>query len=103
MPEEHKLRLGDIVEIDGESWAWEGVRRGSEAKLRREGTADDWMVISVPELLAHAGSSKRDVDLPLRIAGGDWPSDVLDMERHLLEAFRGYPDGPDCNRAAPAV
>lgn len=32
MPEEHKLRLGDIVEIDGESWAWEGVRRGTEAK-----------------------------------------------------------------------
>lgn len=101
MPEEHKLRLGDIVEIDGESWAWEGVRRGTEAKLRREGTADDWMVISVPELLAHAGSSKRDVDLPLRIAGGDWPSDVLDMERHLLEAFRGIPMAPTATGPRP--
>ena len=44
MPEEHKLRLGDTVEIDGEMWVWEGVRRGIEAKLRRDGTADDWLV-----------------------------------------------------------
>ena len=48
MPEEHKLRLGDTVEIDGEMWVWEGVRRGIEAKLRRDGTADDWLVVSVP-------------------------------------------------------
>ncbi|MCG7413471.1 Mu transposase C-terminal domain-containing protein [Microbacterium aurum] len=94
MHEEHKLRLGDIVEIDGEAWAWEGVRRGSEAKLRREGTDDDWMVISVPELLAHAGSARRDAGVPLRTSAGDWPSDVLDMEKHLLEAFQGIPMDP---------
>lgn len=41
MPDDHKLRLGDAVEIDGETWVWEGVRRGTEAKLRRDGSSDD--------------------------------------------------------------
>lgn len=91
MPEEHKLRLGDTVEIDGEMWVWEGVRRGIEAKLRRDGTADDWLVVSVPELLSHAGTARRTSDISLRPTGGDWPVDVLDMEKHLLEAFRGIP------------
>lgn len=91
MPDDHKLRLGDAVEIDGETWVWEGVRRGTEAKLRRDGSSDDWLVLSVPELLAHAGTARRDTDLPLRPSQGDWPSDVLDMEKHLLEAFRGTP------------
>lgn len=91
MPDDHKLRLGDAIEIDGETWVWEGVRRGTEAKLRRDGSSDDWLVLSVPELLAHAGSARRDADLPLRPSQGDWPSDVLDMEKHLLEAFRGVP------------
>lgn len=80
MPDEHRLRLGDIVEIDGETWVWERVRRGTEANLRRDGTADDWLVVSVPELLAHAGSATRDMDLPLRPTEGDWPADVRDME-----------------------
>ena len=52
MADEYKLRLGDMVEIDGEPWIWEGVRRGTEAKLRHEGTADDWLIVSMPELLA---------------------------------------------------
>ena len=94
MSEEFKLRLGDSVEIDGELWVWESARRGSEAKLRREGAADDWMVVSIPELLAHAGTARRDSEIPLRPASGDWPADVLDMEKHLLEVFRGVPMDP---------
>ncbi|HPZ35237.1 MAG TPA: hypothetical protein PLN73_08535, partial [Microbacteriaceae bacterium] len=66
MHDDHKLRLGDAVHIDGETWVWEGVRRGTEAKLRRDGTADDWLVLSVPELLSYAGSARRDGDFPLR-------------------------------------
>lgn len=91
MPDDHRLRLGDTVEIDGETWVWEGVRRGTEAKLRRDGSADDWLILSVPELLSHAGTARRDTDLPLRPSEGGWPSDVRDMEKHLLEAFRGIP------------
>lgn len=91
MPDDHRLRLGDSVEIDGETWVWEGVRRGTEAKLRRDGSADDWLILSVPELLSHAGTARRDTDLPLRPSEGGWPSDVRDMEKHLLEAFRGIP------------
>lgn len=91
MSDDRKLRLGDAVEIDGETWVWEGVRRGTEAKLRRDGAADDWLVLSVPELLSHAGTARRSSDLPLRPSEGDWPSDVRDMEKHLLEAFRGIP------------
>lgn len=91
MSEEFKLQLGDSVEIDGEAWVWESARRGSEAKLRREGTASDWMVVSIPELLAHAGSARRDSEVPLRPTRGGWPSDVLDMEKHLLEVFQGTP------------
>lgn len=94
MPDEHRLRLGDIVEIDGETWVWERVRRGTEANLRRDGTADDWLVVSVPELLAHAGSATRDKDLPLRPTEGDWPADVRDMEKHLLEVFQSIPMDP---------
>lgn len=71
MSDEYKLRLGDAVEIDGETWIWEGVRRGTEAKLRHEGTADDWLVVSMPELLAHAGTARRGADVPLRPVGGD--------------------------------
>ncbi|WP_454167901.1 hypothetical protein [Microbacterium lacticum] len=94
MFDEHKLRLGDTVEIEGETWVWEAVRRGSEAKLRRDGSVDDWLVVSVPELLSHAGSARRASDVSLRPAGGDWPADVQDMEKHLLEAFRGIPMDP---------
>ncbi|WP_417555646.1 Mu transposase C-terminal domain-containing protein [Microbacterium sp.] len=91
MSDDHKLRLGDAVEIDGETWVWEGVRRGTEAKLRHEGTADDWLVVSMPELLAHAGTARRGTDVPLRPVEGDWPADVRDMAKHLLEAFQGIP------------
>ena len=94
MFDEHKLRLGDSVEIDGETWVWESVRRGTEAKLRRDGSVDDWLVVSVPELLSHAGSARRASDVSLRPTGGDWPADVQDMEKHLLEAFRGIPMDP---------
>ena len=99
MHDDHKLRLGDAVQIDGETWVWEGVRRGTEAKLRRDGTADDWLVLSVPELLSYAGSARRDGDFPLRPSDGDWPTDVRDMEKHLLEAFRGIP--MDATAASP--
>lgn len=94
MFDEHKLRLGDSVEIDGETWVWESVRRGTEAKLRRDGSVDDWLVVSVPELLSHAGSARRASDVSLRPVGVDWPADVQDMEKHLLEAFRGIPMDP---------
>lgn len=94
MFDEHKLRLGDAVEIDGETWVWEAVRRGAEAKLRKDGSSDDWLVVSVPELLSHAGSARRASDVALRPAGVDWPADVQDMEKHLLEAFRGIPMDP---------
>ena len=91
MTDEYKLRLGDTVEIEGESWVWEGVRRGSEARLRREDTQDDWMSLSMPELLACAGTARRPSDAPLRPSGGTWPTDVLDWEKHLLEVFAGVP------------
>lgn len=94
MFDEHKLRLGDTVEIDGETWVWEAVRRGTEAKLRKDGSVDDWLVVSVPELLSHAGSARRASDISLRPVGDDWPADVQDMEKHLLEAFRGIPMDP---------
>ncbi|WP_136055028.1 hypothetical protein [Microbacterium sp. K24] len=101
MPDEYKLRLGDTVEIEGETWVWEGVRRGEEARLRLDGTADDWLSLSMPELLAHAGTARRDSKAPLRKVAGDWPSDVLDMERHLLEVFRGIPMDPTATRPRP--
>lgn len=98
---EHKLRLGDTVEIDGELWVWEGVRRGAEARLRREGAADDWMSVSMPELLSHAGTARRVSNVPLRNTSGDWPTDVLDMEKHLLEVFRGVPLDPTATVPRP--
>lgn len=52
--EEYKLKLGDKVEIDGDLWVWERVRRGVEATLRRDGAEDDWLVISMPELIGLA-------------------------------------------------
>ena len=91
MSEDYTLRLGDTVEIDGETWVWESVRRGIDAKLRREGTEDDWQIVTMPELLSHAGTARRDSSTPLRNVAGDWPADVLDMEKHLLEVFRGTP------------
>lgn len=91
MAGDYTLRLGDIVEIEGESWVWEGVRRGVEAKLRRDGAADDWLVLPVPELLAHAGTARRNTNFALRPALGTWPADVVDMEKHLLETFEGIP------------
>lgn len=94
MSEEYKLRLGDAVEIGGEVWVWESVRRGSEAKLRREGAVDDWMTVTMPELLAHAGSARRASVTPLRHPQGEWPVDVLDLEKHLLEVFDGIPMDP---------
>lgn len=39
--EEYKLKLGDKVEIGGDLWVWERVRRGVEATLRRDGAEDD--------------------------------------------------------------
>jgi hypothetical protein len=45
MSDEYKLRLGDTVDIEGELWVWESVRRGNEARLRRDGTADDWLSV----------------------------------------------------------
>lgn len=91
MANDYKLRLGDAVEIEGESWIWESVRRGTEARLRRDGAADDWLVLSLPKLLALAGTARRDANFALRPALGNWPADVLDMEKHLLEAFDGVP------------
>ncbi|WP_439901149.1 Mu transposase C-terminal domain-containing protein [Microbacterium azadirachtae] len=101
MSEEYKLRLGDAVEIDGEVWVWESVRRGIEARLRRDGTADDWLSLSMPELLSHAGTARRNSDTPLRRISGDWPADVLDMEKHLLEVFRGVPMEPTATAPRP--
>lgn len=94
MSSKYTLQLGDTVEIEDETWVWEGVRRGVEARLRREGTADDWLIVSMPDLLAHAGTAKRDSSAPLRNVAGEWPADVLDMEKHLLEVFRGTPMDP---------
>ena len=102
MPDDQRLRLGDAVEIDGETWIWEGVRRGTEAKLRRDGSSDDWLVLSVPELLSHAGTARRDGNVPLRPSQGDWPRDVLDMEKHLLEVFRGIPMDATATSPRPA-
>ncbi len=91
MTDEYKLRLGDTVDIEGEPWVWEGVRRGTEARLRREGTQGDWLSLSMPELLAYAGTARRRSDMPLKPSGGTWPTDVLDLEKHLLEVFAGIP------------
>lgn len=95
------LRLGDIVEVDGEFWVWEAVRRGAEAKLRRDGAVDDWMVISMPELLALAGTARRSSEVPLRPVLGCWSADVLEMEKHLLEAFEGVPMAATATGARP--
>lgn len=78
--EEYKLKLGDKVEIGGDLWVWERVRRGVEATLRRDGAEDDWLVISMPELIGFAGTARRQSSTPLRPTAGDWPADVLDME-----------------------
>lgn len=102
MSDTHTLRLGDAVEIDSETWIWESVRRGTEAKLRRDGAADDWMVVSMAELLTHAGTARRRTDIPLRPLEGDWPADVQDMEKHLLEAFEGVPMDPTSTGPRPA-
>ncbi|MDQ4215053.1 Mu transposase C-terminal domain-containing protein [Microbacterium capsulatum] len=102
MSQEYKLRLGDSVEIEGETWVWEGVRRGVDAKLRREGTDDDWQIVTMPELLARAGTARRESTMPLRNIAGNWPTDVLDMERHLLEVFRGTPMDPTATGPRPA-
>ena len=71
--EEYKLKLGDKVEIDGDLWVWERVRRGVEATLRRDGAEDDWLVISMPELIGLASihrwggllSWRRNAEMPL--------------------------------------
>lgn len=101
MSGEYKLRLGDTVEINGELWVWESVRRGTEARLRRDGAADDWLSLSMPELLSHAGTARRDSNTPLRKTSGDWPADVLDMEKHLQEVFRGIPMDPTATAPRP--
>lgn len=99
--EEYKLKLGDKVEIDGDLWVWERVRRGVEATLRRDGAEDDWLVISMPELIGFAGTARRPSTTPLRPTTGNWPADVLDMEKHLLEVFRGVPMDPNAVGARP--
>lgn len=91
MTSEFRINYGDTVDIHGESWVWEGVRRGTEARLRREGTDDDWLSLSMPELLARAGTARRSSDAPLRPRGSNWPADVLDLEKHLLDVFHGTP------------
>ncbi|WP_156366341.1 hypothetical protein [Microbacterium sp. No. 7] len=101
MSDEYKLRLGDTVEIAEELWVWESVRRGNETRLRRDGTADDWLSVSMPEFLAHAGTARRDSSTPLRKSSGDWPTDVLDMEKHLQEVFRGIPMDPTATAPRP--
>lgn len=102
MAEEYKLRLGDTVDIEGELWVWEGVRRRSEARLRREDTADDWMSLSMPELLAHAGTARRSSSSSLRSRSGEWPTDVRDLEKHLLEVFEGLPMDETTHSPRPA-
>lgn len=101
MTDEYKLRLGDTVDIEGELWVWESVRRGNEARLRRDGTADDWLSVSMPELLAYAGTARRDSSTPLRKTSGDWPTDARDMEKHLQEVFRGIPMDPTATAPRP--
>lgn len=91
MSRENTLQIGDLITVDGEDWEWVSVRRGVEAKLRRPESPDDSMVMSMPELLRFAGTARRASTVSLRPEGEDWPSDVRDMERHLLEAFRGIP------------
>ena len=100
--EEGKLKFGAKVEINGELWVWERVRRGVEATLRRDGTQDDWLVISMVELMAFAGTARRESSTPLRPTSGDWPSDVLDLEKHLLEVFHGVPMDPAALGPRPA-
>ncbi|WP_029265175.1 MULTISPECIES: Mu transposase C-terminal domain-containing protein [unclassified Microbacterium] len=101
MSDDYKLQLGDTVAIEEELWVWEGVRRGTEARLRRDGTADDWLSLSMPELLAHAGTARRSSSTRLRAVSGDWPADVLDMEKHLQEVFRGIPMDPTATASRP--
>ncbi|GAA1703892.1 hypothetical protein GCM10009808_22220 [Microbacterium sediminicola] len=58
-----------------------------EATLRRDGAENDWLVISVPELIGFAGTARRQSSTPLRLTAGDWPADVLDMGKHLRSGF----------------
>lgn len=91
MKVDYRLQIGDVVTVDGEPWEWVSVRRGFEAKLRRPESPDDSMVMSMPELLRFAGTAQRSSTVALRPEGDDWPSDVRDMEKHLLEVFQGVP------------
>ncbi len=55
----------------------------------------------MPELIGFAGTVRRQSSTPLRPTAGDWPADVLDMEKHLLEVFRGVPMEPNTIAARP--
>lgn len=94
MSDERKLKLGDSFEIDGETWAWVHIVPGLEVKLRSENAPDRHLIMSVDEFLRHAGTTQRDNTVSLRPDGDAWPSDVCDMEAHLLEAFTGAPMSP---------
>ncbi|MDQ1115033.1 hypothetical protein QE406_001042 [Microbacterium testaceum] len=80
MPDDHKLRLGDAVGSDSETWVRVGVRRGKEAKLRRDGSSNDWQFLPVPEWLVHAATARRDVDPGRR-------SPTLAGENHPVAPF----------------
>ncbi|MEJ1089764.1 Mu transposase C-terminal domain-containing protein [Microbacterium sp. Mu-80] len=94
MADERKLKLGDSFEIDGELWIWVHIIPGLEVKLRSATAPDRHLLMSVEEFLRHAGTARRDSAVSLRPDGDAWPSDVCDMEAHLLEAFTGAPMGP---------
>ncbi|MEU4013870.1 MULTISPECIES: Mu transposase C-terminal domain-containing protein [unclassified Microbacterium] len=94
MSDERKLKLGDSFEIDGESWVWVHIIPGLEVKLRSEHAPDRHLIMSVDEFLLQAGTAQRDRSVSLRPDGDAWPTDVCDMEAHLLEAFTGRPMDP---------
>ncbi|WP_172400059.1 Mu transposase C-terminal domain-containing protein [Microbacterium sp. LEMMJ01] len=89
-----RLEPGCLIQVEAEIWVLESVRNGKDARLRLQGSDDDWIVMSMRELLRHAGTARRTAEVRARPEGKQWPADVLDMESHLLEVFRGIPMDP---------
>ncbi|MEW2010616.1 hypothetical protein AB0300_14195 [Microbacterium sp. NPDC078814] len=102
MHNETSFDAGSLFEIDDEPWELVSVRNGRDAKLRRAAADDDWIVMSIAELHRLATprvSLSRSAARPVQ---DDWPTDVLDMELHLLEIFRGQPMSSTATAPRPA-
>ncbi len=85
----------DVVEIDGEPWNIVSVFRGREVKLHKQGTVDDYLVISLPEFYRLVGPAESAAPDLMRPEDDMWPPDVTRMAAHILETWEGVPRIPD--------